>query len=218
MKYVFVGDIHGKVAEVEAALAMDGRKIFVGDFIDSWDRTVEDHRKCYELVLDAVEKGEADVIFGNHELSYLVPYHRKHRCSGYDKHRAYLMLGLQDRIEKAFKPYIFLAPDFLVSHAGLTSQIWENHKLTIESLPQVLEQWWPDLGSPMHGIGYARGGGDKWGGMFWCDYNQEFEPVTGLRQVFGHTRGRGNGIRQAGNSYCIDCLDYDKNTFLELEI
>lgn len=43
----------------------------------------------------------------------------------------------------------------------------------------------------------------------------EFEAIPGLTQVFGHTRG--NGIRQEGENFCIDCLD-GKMEFLEIEI
>lgn len=31
MKHIFIGDIHGKVSMVHAALALPGKKIFVGD-------------------------------------------------------------------------------------------------------------------------------------------------------------------------------------------
>ena len=218
MKYVFVGDIHGKVNKVEEALAKEGKKIFVGDFIDSFDRSLEDHKRCYDLVLDAIEKGEAEALFGNHELSYLIP---KHRCSGYDKGRKMLMDHYKERINASFKPYLLLASNFLVSHAGLTKQIWDDEQLNLDVLPRVLEDWWPNTQSPMHNIGRARGGPDRIGGMFWCDFNREFEPINELTQVFGHTRGRGIRAIDSGgmNNFCIDCLDWEEGSgFLELEI
>lgn len=55
------------------------------------------------------------------------------------------------------------------------------------------------------------------GGLFWCDFRQEFEPVPGLTQVFGHTASGGDTIRRVADSYCIDCLDRSKE-FLELEL
>jgi len=65
-KYVFVGDLHGKVEEVERALAMDGTTIFVGDYLDSFDRSIGDQRKTLELVMDGVASGKAKALLGNH--------------------------------------------------------------------------------------------------------------------------------------------------------
>lgn len=195
---------------------MEGKKIFVGDFIDSFNKSPAQHGQCFRLVLDAIKAGQAEAIYGNHELSY---FHLHHRCSGYDNARQQIMWGYEAEIKEHFKPYIFLEHNFLISHAGLTTQIWEEAGLTFESLPQALAEWWPDMGSPMHRIGRFRGGPSNVGGMFWCDFEHEFEPVTGLYQIFGHTRGQ--GIRciktNTESSWCIDGLDKNLE-FLEMEI
>lgn len=218
MKYVFVGDIHGKVHAVEAALARPGKKIFVGDFIDSYEYSTEDHKKCYDLVLAAIDVGEAQACFGNHELSYLLP--EVHRCSGYTEERAMLMRHYADRIRAAFTPYIFINKTTLVSHAGLCNTIYRSFGLKEVDLPNTFANWWIDPSSPMHWIGYARGGRRDVGGLFWCDYNQEFSPIPGLTQIFGHTRGASAVQREvlgSHTSYCIDVLDKNLE-FLELEI
>ena len=214
-KYVFVGDIHGKVKEVERALVMEGKKIFVGDFMDSFDRPASDHAKCLTLVLDAIEAGEAEAIYGNHELSYLKP--AQHMCSGYTSKNRHTIFTHKSRIDNLFKSHILLAPDFLVTHAGLTKQLWDSYNLSLETLQQTLTEWWTNLSSPVHQIGYNRGGppNNKCGGTFWCDWNTEFQPVPGLKQVFGHTAGK--GIRQKEESFCIDCLD-NKSEFLIMDI
>ena len=211
MKYVFVGDIHGKVECVEAALAKEGKKIFVGDFIDSFTRSVKDHKKCYDLVFDAIDRGEAESILGNHELSYIFS---RHRCSGWNSKRDYLMKMYQKIILDKFKPFLLLNESFLVTHAGLTRQLWDRKKLVFKDLENVLINWWENLDSPAHWIGRYRGGPDDFGGIFWCDFNMEFTPIPGLKQVFGHTPVK--SIRQIDQSFCIDCLDKEHN-FLELE-
>jgi len=213
MKHVFVGDIHGKVEEVEKALAKDGLKIFVGDFIDSFTRSVADHEACLELALTASEKGEAKLIYGNHELSYLMP---RHRCSGWKQEHMELMLQFSERIDKQFIPHLFITPQFLVTHAGLTNQIWKRFNLGGDDVEARLNEWWTRKNSPLHWIGHYRGGPNEVGGTFWCDWNVEFEPVPGLTQVFGHTAGK--GIRcQFESSYCIDCLD-NEHSFLEMDL
>jgi len=212
MKHIFVGDVHGKVEQVERALDKEGRKIFVGDLMDSFDRSWADHAKCLDLVLSAVGAGEADVIYGNHELSYLQPHHK---CSGWTEDRCLMMRQYRQQIETTFKPYILLSDRFLVSHAGLTEQIWKEKHLTFENLESTLQGWWPKTSSPMHWIGYYRGGFNSVGGMFWCDFRAEFRPIKGLTQVFGHTAG--DSIRQLGDNFCIDCLD-KKHDFLEMDL
>lgn len=219
MRHVFVGDIHGKVEAVKEALARPGKKVFVGDIIDSYDRTVEEHKECYNLIFDAIDKGDAVACLGNHELSYLMP--SPHECSGWEKWRASLMRHYGGMILEKFKPYILLAPDFLVTHAGLTNQIWENEKLTLDTLKPWLDNAYQDRYSPVHYIGYCRGGPNPFGGIFWATWKEDFEPIQELTQVFGHTRQKwGIQYEKHGDhtSYCIDCLDWHKNTFLELDL
>jgi len=57
------------------------------------------------------------------------------------------------------------------------------------------------------------------GGIFWCDFNAEFEPIEGLNQIFGHTAGKNIRVRhtETSKNFCIDCLDH-KHQFLETEI
>ena len=213
MKYIFIGDIHGKVEQVERALAMKGKKVFVGDFIDSYDRTTEQHKECYDLVFDAIDKGEAEAIYGNHELSYILPH--THRCSGWDDERDMLMTHYSQMIQDRFKPFIFIKPNLLITHAGLDKVIWDQEAFSLNNLCQALAEMWPDVASPVHWIGYSRGGRKSVGGIFWNDFHREHTPIPKLKQIFGHTRGK--GIRVNKSSTCIDCLDLE-HKFLEVEI
>lgn len=211
-KYVFVGDVHGKSEAVKLALDKSGHKVFVGDFCDSFDRTIAEHEACLMLVLDAIDKGEASAIFGNHELSYLMP--TIHRCAGYSTSMESMLLPHVKRIKHSFKPFIELGEDWLVTHAGL-------HPDVALALPETWEGEFNSPKSPMHWVGRSRGGPHPVGGMFWCDFNNEFVPVEGLNQIFGHSRHMTHDIRtcKGKNSinYCIDCLD-SQIKFLELEI
>jgi len=138
MKYVFVGDIHGKVEAVEKALRMEGKKIFVGDFMDSFDRTPRDMGRCLHLVCEAIREGTAEAIFGNHELSYLNPHHR---CSGYSSKNRFMFQEYWGEVEKLFLSHLILAPNVLITHAGLTKQIWDEHNLTLDNLNEKLTEW-----------------------------------------------------------------------------
>lgn len=215
MKYVFVGDIHGRWELVEKALAREGKKVFVGDFMDSFNRSPADMGKCLALVLAAIENGEAEAIYGNHDLAYIMS---RHRCSGNTHENRMVFQLYQQRIMEVFKPHLIIDKNVLVTHAGLTKQIWDAGKLTLSNMDKKLTAWWPkDISpaSPVHWVGRYRGGWDSVGGTFWCDWNGEFEPIPKLIQVFGHTAG--NGIRRKEDSYCIDCLEREES-FLEMDL
>ena len=209
-QYTFVGDIHGKIEQVQRALENDGIIIFVGDFMDSFDRTVEDHEACLKTVLNAIDKGKAQAVFGNHELSYI---YGQHKCSGWDMDRKIMFSRYKQEILSKFKWVIELPDKWLITHAGLHPKVQALiHRPTYDG-------WCEDLRSSAHWIGQWRGGMNVVGGIFWCDFNTEFKPVYGINQVFGHTSGK--TIRKleipGSINYCIDCLDH-KHEFLTLEI
>ena len=103
--YNFIGDIHGKVWAVEAALALEGHIVFVGDINDSFEYHSSEHGKCFDLILDAIEEGKATCLYGNHELSYM---HDHMICSGYKKGNKKEQEKRQDRLNKLFKNYLWL--------------------------------------------------------------------------------------------------------------
>ena len=212
-KYVFVGDLHGKVECVEEVLSKDGTIIFVGDYLDSFDRTVADQRKTLELALDSIVAKKAIGLFGNHELSYLVPWHR---CSGYNTTMQLHVDELRDRMLGLLSTHIRIGDNWLITHAGIHPKVWKG-EIRLEDIS--LE----NTNTPWHWIGHCRGGRNKVGGIWWCDFNEEFKPIPGINQIFGHSASGGeSGIRkiEAENSvnYCIDCLDHHPHTFLELEL
>jgi hypothetical protein len=209
MKTLFVGDVHGKVEIVEDALAQEHPVIFVGDILDSYDRTIDNHLKCLELIFKAIDDGKAQCLFGNHELSYMYEHMR---CSGYKPvTQMHMDGGVREDMWKRFKHFIFIKPNLLITHAGLTKQLWDKHHLSLESLEETLLRWSQNIHSPAYNIGAARGGWEIAGGIFWCDWNEEFIPIPGLNQIVGHTRGK--TLRQVENSFCIDYNDFKKEFF-----
>jgi hypothetical protein len=213
MRYTFVGDLHGKSDVVRHALDKEGKIVFVGDYVDSFDKGVEYYREVLDLVLGAVESGKAEALYGNHELSYLKPIHR---CSGYSHATHGLIAEYKERMWKNLKPFLELPGNYLVTHAGMHPIVHADFVASGKSM----KDWAEDATSAAHWIGRSRGGPNTVGGIFWCDFNREFEPVESINQIFGHTAG-GETIRtrHAPNSmnFCIDCLDKNPISFLELE-
>ena len=193
-----VGDLHGKhevvTAVLEEARDNDFNVVFIGDYLDSYTRGSDDCVTTLLLVLDAIENNPEQVtaLWGNHEKSYVDAVMR---CSGFDTETYPKIQHLEDRMNVLLKDYVWVY-GYLLSHAGVSAALLRNLKI---DLPTYLES------KNNNQIGFARGGNHRVGGLYWCDFRREFEPIDGVPQITGHTRG--TGIRQKGNSYCIDCLE-----------
>ena len=66
-------------------------------------------------------------------------------------------------------------------------------------------------------VGSSRGGRFRAGGIVWCDFDHEFQPIEDLRQIVGHTSQYMTGVSKQHNSegfanivdannICIDCF------------
>ena len=196
---IVVGDLHGAVEIIDAVLDLNQRTIFIGDYIDSYDRTVEEQFTTLTKVLDAVKSGKAIALRGNHEMSYL---HQEMMCSGHSGKMDALLSSdfdgstVRKALEELLLPYHF-AEGFLISHAGVSQKLLNLNKTT-------LSQYLKD--SLFSDIGWSRGGRSPVGGLYWCDWDCDFKPVPYQPQIVGHSRRPGNVIEIKDNSYCIDVL------------
>jgi len=189
-----VGDIHGKTAAVNAALATEYPVVFLGDYLDSFSRSDEDHIYCLRTVVDAMDEGRAIALKGNHELSYM-----GYRCSGFRKSLDKLLVHMKPYLEK-LQDYAYVE-GFLLSHAGVSQRL-------LTALGQTLDEYLEE--GRFMDVGRTRGGPAPAGGLFWCDWRDEFVPLDDTPQIVGHTHS--TMIRQKGNSYCIDCIPYEVRT------
>jgi len=189
MKTLVIGDLHGQHELVDLALKDGFPVVFLGDYLDSFDRTPEDCILTLIKVLAAVRQGKAQALLGNHELSYLE--NKVMGCSGYRKETAAMLPCLDI---SSLKSYIY-SEGFLLTHAGVSQDL-------LDALGTSLEDYLED--KRYNQIGYERGGYDEAGGLYWCDWRY-FKPIVNVPQIMGHSRGR--DIRKTGNNYCIDCLE-----------
>ncbi len=217
MRYLVVGDVHGIVEAVEKAISYkDYKKIFIGDIMDSYDRSPQEQGKCLDLILDSCEMRESHLIWGNHELSYYWP--ETHKCSGYNIDSAHEFSLRKNKWREYGQPSLWIhskkaekeCKNILVTHAGLSADF------SIDPLDSVFNE---DPYLPkniLHKVGKARGGSGV-GGIFWCDWNSEFRPIEGLIQIVGHTHN-GSKRRSIENNYNIDWLENDPRTHRFLTI
>lgn len=213
---LIVGDIHGDLNLLQRIYQEfpSEKKIIVGDLVDSFVHSIAQQHLCVQFVLQQVDKGDTVCLLGNHEYSYLEP--EKLRCSGYSGVLAALLMPHLRDIRSKFKHFVYdKDTKILYTHAGLTLKFWNKFELSFDNLEIKLQDMVED--DPAYGeffwIGGSRYGMRPFGGPLWCDWNQEFQPVPGLRQVFGHTPIRKIETKGEGDSlsYNIDCLQYRHN-------
>lgn len=206
-KTVFIGDIHG---DLDFVIFIDKqyegwKKVFVGDFVDSFYFSPSTAVDALWHVLQMCERGDTRALLGNHELSYLF---EGNRCGGWNATTEVLLIPIRSKMLRILEYYIWYPDEkILVTHGGITRDLWKAEELTPENLVFKLDGWKKqDLRMSKFGwIGKSRGGIDPYGGPFWCDFDKEFQPVVGITQIFGHTPGR--EIRQVDRSFCINQLE-----------
>jgi len=186
--------------------------------VDAWDFGIEDQLACVDLAFQLHDEGRAQIIRGNHEMSYLYPHMI---CSGHNvAMKAHFDSGLREKfLKKATSHIWFDEHKLLIVHGGLTNFHWIAEKLHVKTLDKHLKEMAQSDSSWIHRIGMCRGGNpDSVGGIYWCDWGVEFEPVPAIRQIVGHTRTPWpptlfdekviNQLRTNENGdWCIDCLD-----------
>lgn len=227
-KAVVIPDVHNKWKRAEAIVAAErpDRVVFLGDYFDDFGDTTEDADSTAAWLAGSLSDETRVHLVGNHDLNYMSSLPGL-RCSGYDflKHAAIARHGLEWR---RLEPFCWLGGGggggkkggaWLCTHAGLSAPFLESVRrgAGAADVPDVLRAARTDLDRidderHLHTFlqaGYARGGAAETGGIVWCDYNDEYRDVPGLRQIFGHTRSeRVRHVRGRGGAehYCVDTV------------
>ena len=228
---LLVSDVHQEVDKLQHILNNENYDIAVclGDFFDSHTHnTHKDVIKTVAFLEKWMFKENFYALFGNHDLMYF--YINKHTiCSGYTDWKFDLIRNVLGEkfgaIQDKFLWYIWV-DNFLCTHAGLHS-CHLNLNLNVEDKTALSK--WLDVevirskNSLITGIGHwtyragaARGGNQPYGGLTWLDSDREFEPINGLKQIFGHTahskillcphdQGIFNANFEKWNNINIDC-------------
>ncbi len=148
-------------------------------------------------------------------------------CSGYEQWKYDAIdkvIGkVRGDIQEKFN-WLIAVDDILLTHAGLDRRLLPPICATNEIIFKYLDENDNDARTKLkinephwfYGAGRARGGRNKCGGIVWCDFNEEFQPIDELRQIVGHTNqwrtGKAAQYHREGftniteaNNICIDC-------------
>ncbi|RTL07660.1 metallophosphatase family protein [Candidatus Dependentiae bacterium] len=221
MNITIIPDIHHHIKEVEQILYAEAadKVVFLGDWFDDFYDDEAMSAKTALWLTNRMDRHKEDVfIWGNHDVHYGFPFPGV-CCSGYEQSKC-------DAIRDIMRPrhwdrFVFhhWEGSWLMSHAGLTKshtagvtdiRSWlegEEEAAQLALRRGMKERHW------IFTAGMARGGRAPFGGLTWCDVN-EFVPIAGINQVFGHTPQPGrvwkyDTKRRSGNianseNYCID--------------
>ena len=194
-------DPHQEINKVEYILEHENYDIAVclGDWFDSFHQNSKyDVEKTCKFLKKWIFKENFFTCLGNHDIHYLYDNNTT-ICSGYDpgKHKfisnrlGHFRIPIRDK----FHWYIWI-DNFLCSHAGINTYHfnpmidltkdgvtkWLDKQIKSAELKLINgEHHW------LYGAGAGRGGRQNIGGIIWQDFDVEFSPIEGIRQLVGHT-------------------------------
>lgn len=217
---LIIGDLHAP----KCFRGVDGlidrtdpeRVVLLGDYLDHFNDGPADAARAGAWLHERLGDPRFTFLLGNHDLPYLYP--GRITCPGFSYEK---LTALHSELDaEAFRGAAKLAHWLdrrtLLTHAGL-SRRGVPPGLDAEALPVWLDREirraWDDLevsdGWPRHWVwrtGFARGGDQTVGGLLWCDFD-EFTPVPGLSQIFGHTPARKTRRIETGDGTVNICAD-----------
>ena len=229
-KIIIVADPHNDINKLDKILKKEDAdiNIVLGDWYDSftYDEPFDYEATTRYLRDKFLPNPNNYTLFGNHDLHYLYS-NPTVMCSGYEdwKYRTIDEVLGKDRgsVRDKFHWFIVL-DDILLTHAGLDSRLLPPQIKTNEDIFKYLDEQSIQASSKLisqnvhwfYQVGRSRGGMYKAGGIVWCDFDHEFEPIDDLRQIVGHTSQWETGVSKQHNSegfasivdannICIDC-------------
>lgn len=197
---LIIPDVHNRVGVVQHILTREkyDRVTFLGDYFDDFGDFPHDAENTAKYVRRWLHHPNTKLLLGNHDAAYYAGP-KWHGCSGWtpEKHAA---------INRILKPCHWKRmrlwvkrQGWLLSHAGFnkTNYIHGNrlnavHGTLLATLALPQNDQISILSRIKHttSVGLCRGGWSEKGGVLWQDWEYEFEPILGVRQIVGHTPGK----------------------------
>lgn len=211
-----VPDVHLRIETLKRVLAAwgeQGEVIFLGDFFDDFDDTPSRNREMAEMLRDEILPNPLHtVLMGNHDLHYHPACPSELWCSGFYPDKKEVIGEVLGGDQFSLFKWAHSWDGVLFTHAGL-------HPRLVPALSgggaDELAEWigrscrtaldTRDSSEPLLRAGRMRGGYQPVGGVIWMDA-REYQPISGLRQIFGHTpmRKAMDLDSRTDGSWCID--------------
>lgn len=212
-KILIIPDIHNNYDLAEEIIKKEDPEkiVFLGDYFDDFNDTSQDAANVAKWLKKSLVQENRVHLIGNHDLSYMSE-NPNLKCSGYRKEK-------HDEIKRHHINWSLLKmhywiDDWLCTHAGFSNDFFKEQQIKkSDTVKKILEFSKKDIekindvtySHAFFQAGISRGGSSLVGGPLWCDYN-EFVDISGINQIFGHTRGDHTRHKKTENfeHYCID--------------
>ncbi len=210
MKYLIIPDVHNRISLVEKIIkaVKPDLTIFLGDYFDDFYDNPDIIIDVAKWFKKSVQKKDRIHLCGNHDVHYWFKDNIRTRCSGYDHFKSIAINDIVTNQEwEKLKFFYVLDGKWLLSHAGV-HPVWINpdsfksNSISSAKLSDVVEKLDYDSTQAMKNLyangehwftyaGFSRSSRSRsYGGLLWCDWNQEFFPIKGIHQIVGHTPQR----------------------------
>lgn len=221
MKFIAIGDIHGRDVWKKIDISKYDKVIFVGDYVDGPlpDATVITN---LQEIIELKKNNEDKVVLltGNHDIQYMFwDYSVPFKCSGYRDNIQHILTALFNETPEYFQA-AYQIDNFLFTHAGVTNG-WFNYckeiieeyqnKFETKTLADTLNIIFRSKDMRiLHFVGHIgqRGGSHPYGGITWADKQEtKYDCLDGYHQVVGHTPRRSIETHWKDNKTKITYID-----------
>ena len=226
MKYNIIGDIHARTCW-RHLVQEDCVNIFVGDYFDPYEYVpIEEQIVNYRAIITFIEQHpETVLLYGNHELHYLIS---TERYSSYDTLNAPRLSRVLNESRPFFHGIAYpIGEKALVTHAGVTKEWYEKYIGTYQSEPLVevaqhINDLWNTNMSAFTFDSNATEPNDRSGispthSPIWVrpDTLKQHDLFAGtnIKQIFGHTQTEA-GVMSDCNLIYVDCLGTREKTYV----
>jgi len=185
-------DVHNRCALLQLFLEKNDKNfdkgIFLGDFLDSHgdNEFIAEETALYLKTI--LYNPKYIFLFGNHDVTYSHLF-GLYPCSGYTKEKQIAIDKVLIKEDWAKFSFAIEHQGWLITHAGVHPSFFPKG-FSFEELTRLIERGIDIIPKihPLFNAGWARGGMNNIGGFLWLDWNNEFEPIEGVKQLMGHTR------------------------------
>ena len=209
MRTLIIPDIHNHIENADYWLTSQkyDRVVFLGDYFDHFRDDGNDARKMAMWLRDWMERTGNIFLLGNHDVAYMFPDKNELYCPGFTRAKA-------NAIHEILKPadwhrfkLAHAEQGWLLSHAGF-HPVWikdPTAEIILERCEQVMELARRGKVDPILGMGWDRGGLQRYGGPLWMDWGT-LVPIPGINQIVGHTPDDEvrEKIAKDSKNYCLD--------------
>lgn len=227
MTTIIISDIHNRTKWIEPGLQKlkelfnYDEVVFLGDYFDNFGDTAFEAGGTANWLKQSTEHPDRIHLLGNHDMPYRFPFNDFLWCPGFSAPKAKVVTEAMKDHWKHLRPAYF-TQGWLLSHAGFSSMLYGGYPTPeelIEEANKDFETVKKGLPAAAFQPGY-RMGGNVTGGITWCDWGNEFDPLTNVFQIVGHTPSNKIQKFDAINSenYCMDTHNQHIGVIIDGEV